>query len=124
MARTDGPQLRECRIILPTLTQKGELFDVRKVRKWVEASLAAHFGGWTITPGAGECTMEDGSKKPETVFVYDVAIPGTEAAYRNLVRIALGIKEMADQETVYVKDPWGRVFIGATAAELTGEGVG
>lgn len=119
MGRPHGgfDQLRETRIILPFMTQVGS--PVRQdVRPWLEAELTEKFGGFTCYQGQGACTMRDGALKTEGDWIYDVAMP--ERDYPKLVLIALRLRAKADQETIYLRDPYGRVFIGSDASQLCG----
>jgi len=111
-------QLRETRIILPFMTQHGSPVRL-DVRVWLDAELAEKFGGFTCFQGQGACTMRDSSLKTEGDWVYDVAMP--ERDYPKLILIGLKLLTKADQETVYLRDPYGRVFIGSGAAELCAE---
>jgi hypothetical protein len=121
VAHDEGPQLRECRTILPHTTQMGKPVDP-SVQKWLEAELVKQFGGFTAHSSWGACIMADKSIKQEGGITYDVAL--RENSYNKLVLLALGILRRADQETVYIRDPFGRVFIGSTAAQLTGGWIG
>jgi hypothetical protein len=118
MAHLEGPQLRECRLVLPAHTKDGEPVDPA-VAVWLEAELIKQFGGYTAYACWGDCTMRDGSHKHESGVVYDVALRG-DPAYHKFVLIGLGVLRRADQETVYMRDPYGRVYIGSNAAELIG----
>lgn len=122
MAHQEGPQLRECRLVLPNLTKDGKSVDP-SVQPWLETELVKQFGGFTAYAGWGACTMRDGSLKREEGTVYDVALHG-DRDYTRLVLIGLSVLRRADQETVYIRDGYGRVYIGSNAAELTGAWVG
>lgn len=108
--------LRECRVILPAFTQKGLNVD-HSVQPWLEHELTKQFGGFTSMEGRGAYTFRNGSVTTQAILIYDVAL--FERDYTKLVLIALGIRQRADQETVYIRDPFGRTFIGSDAYSLT-----
>lgn len=113
----------ECRIILPTTKKDKETLVDPSVSEWLQSQLIEKFGGYTAFSGWGGYTMHDGTPKTENVVIYDVAIRGNRD-YNKLVILALGILRRADQETVYIRDPYGRVYIGSTAMDLTGGRLG
>lgn len=98
--------MKEARIILATDTKDNRPIKAT-IRELLRNKLANNFGGFTETMGYGGYIMADGILKTEAVYIYDVAMPHQD--FPALRAIAAWLRIVAEQETVYLRDPDGNV---------------
>jgi hypothetical protein len=94
--------MKQARIILPHLTQKGARVEPRVEYRFLEW-ITDSFGGCTTSQGFGYwCNPVDGKRFREPVTIVDIAMEETLVASARLMDIAKTFKDEADQVCVYV----------------------
>lgn len=95
--------LREARIVMPTLYDKGY-----EAHKSLEMTLTETFGGYTSARGQGGW-MDGNVFVHDEIAIYDVAMEDTDANVDRLGEIALAAGRALGQKCVYLRRPDGVV---------------
>lgn len=99
--------MKEARLIVPVHYNDGT--EANGPNVMVQDWLVGVFGGFTLTEGKGGWRDPKGNTVTEPVNVYDVAMADNAEAISHLFEIARKVKNVMEQQAVYVRLPNGLV---------------
>jgi len=112
-------KIREARIILPLRDNDG--VELIEAKDGLEVKLMELCGGFTRATGVGgwdpnasKSRSASAKAQPleiltEKVWIYDVACSNVQQNYANLTKIAVWLRDIARQQSVYLRLPSGDV---------------